>query len=86
MDELDPLYERCLTPDERRELEQTWRDLQTEMQSFGKLVEQADEIDCDQLHDAFLRLADVFDEVERVVMRAKQFRLRYATPDRDTTD
>ena len=86
MDDTNPSGERCLTSDERRELEANWRAFQAELQPFGEMVEHAAEVDCDELHDAFLRVADVFDEVERVVMRAQQIRLLRPTQDRQTRD
>ncbi len=86
MDDMNPSEERCLTPEERRELEGSWRAFQMELQPFGEMVEHAAEVDCDELHDAFLRLADVFDEVERVVMRAQQIRLLRGTQARQASE
>ena len=75
MDEINPGGEQCLTAEERRELQAAWREFQAELEPFGAMVARAEMIDCADLHDAFLRLVDVFEEVERAVMRARQIRL-----------
>ncbi len=71
----NPRDERCLTDDELRELETTWTALKTGLRPIDEMIDRGDELDCSELHDAFVRLADVFDDVERVVMRAQQIRL-----------
>ncbi len=71
----NPRDERCLTDDELRELKTTWTALKTALRPIDEMIDSGDEVDSSKLHDAFVRLADVFDDVERVVMRAQQIRL-----------
>ncbi len=78
MDELVPGTQRCMTPDERRELQAAWADLRTAIQPFTGMVDHADEIDCSALHAAFLSLTDEFDKVEHLVMQAQQIRQLHA--------
>ena len=79
MDHLTPEQQKCMTADERAELEAAWKAVQPFWQSLGQIIEGPEQIDCDALHESFLQLADTFDEVERLIMRAKQFRLMQAT-------
>lgn len=71
----NPRDERCLTDEELRELETTWTALQAALRPIDEMIDRGDEVDCSELHDRFVHLADVFDDVERVVMRAQQIRL-----------
>lgn len=86
MDHTNPSIKRCLTPDERDEIQASWRGLQAKLQPVGALVEQADLVDCDELHTAFGQLAGVFDDFERAVMRAQQVRLLHAGHNRPTPE
>ena len=78
MDETIPSTNMCLTTAERRELQQAWTRMLAALQPLGDLVDHADEVDCNMLHQAFLKLADEFENVEHLVMRAKQIRLLHA--------
>ena len=86
MDNLNPSDEICLTPEERRELQAAWRDFEAALQPLSEMIRQAEEVNCDDLHSAFLRATDVYDEVERAIMRAKQVRLLHAAHTRHTAD
>ena len=78
MDRLDPQTEKCLTDDERAELSAGWHSLQNALASVGGQIEGPDPVDCDVLHAAFLELSDAYEQVEHLVMRAKQWRLLHA--------
>ena len=78
MDQPDPREETCLTPEERQEVDAAWQTLQTALQPVGAMIDQGDLIDCDDLHTAFLLLADTFERLERAVMRPQQIRLHHA--------
>ena len=78
MTEMNPTGEKCLTEEERRELQTAWQAYDAAQQPFQKMVAHVDGVDCDELHDAFLHLADLFEEVERAIMRAQQVRLLHA--------
>jgi len=71
----NPRDERCLTDEELRELKTNWTAMKGQLQPIDEMIDRGEEVDCSDLHDAFVRLADVFDDVERVVMRAQQIRL-----------
>ncbi len=78
MEEMNPVGERCLTPEERREINAEWVKLRNAMEPLGNFVEQPDDIDCDELYSSFLRFSEIFDAFERSVMRSKQIRLLHA--------
>lgn len=75
MSERIPGSDKCLTVDERRDLEVAWAEMQVSLGPVGELVGHADEVDCDELHAAFLNLSNAFDKVEHLIMRSKQIRL-----------
>ena len=75
MDQMAPGSDRCLTSDEAQELHTAWTGFEAALRPLGALVQRATDIDCDELHDTFLTVADDFERVEHVIMRAKQFRL-----------
>ena len=75
MSESIPGSDKCLTFDERRDLETAWAAMQVSAGFVGELVGRADEVDCDELHEAFLNLSNAFDKVEHLIMRSKQIRL-----------
>jgi hypothetical protein len=77
-----PGNETCLSEDERREVVAAWHDLQSTLQPIGELIEQTDQVDCQALHSAFLRVASSFETFERAVMRAQQVRLLHAAQQR----
>ena len=78
MEETNPVGERCLTAEERRELAATWERLQAALHPMGAMIEQEDEVDCDELYAAFLHFSEACEAFERAVMRAKQIRLLHA--------
>ena len=75
MSETIPGSDKCLTFDERRDLEAAWAAMQMALEPVAELVGRADEVDCDELHEAFLNLSNAFDKVEHLIMRSKQIRL-----------
>jgi len=81
MDTTSPQPESCLTPDEQQELKDAWQALQTAQAPVKALVD-AQVIDCDELHDAFLTLDDAFEVFERKVMEARQIRVMRAAQGR----
>jgi len=74
MDTTSAQPESCLTPDEQQELKDAWQALQAAQAPVKALVD-APVIDCDKLHDAFLKLDDAFEAFELKVMEAKQIRV-----------
>ncbi len=75
MNTRNPRDETCLTSEELQELQATWSAMQSALRPIDEMLQADAEIDAGRLHDAFLALADVFDDVERTVMRAQQVRL-----------
>jgi hypothetical protein len=82
MDNTYPANETCLTEDERREVTGAWRNLRSTLQPIDALIEQTDQVDCQELHAAFLRVATAFETFERTIMRAQQIRLLHAAQQR----
>jgi hypothetical protein len=74
MAETFPGNEPCLTEDELQELTAAWTATQPHLEALGNLIARGLDVDCDELHEVFLALADAFEQVERLVMRAKQLR------------
>lgn len=85
MDQLDPQTEQCLTDDERAELRSAWIALQSALDPIGKQVTGAEPVDCDQLHGSLLALSDAYEQVEHLVMRARQWRLLHAAHTANTS-
>ncbi len=79
METPNPANERCLTLDERRELQEQWVALQATLKQMGSYIEGPQDVDCDELYTLFLRLGDAFEGFERSVMRSKQIRLLHTT-------
>ena len=86
MDNLNPGDEICLTPEERRALEAAWRDFEAAVHPLGEMIRQVEDVNCVDLHTACLRVADVYEDVGRAIMRARQVRLRHAAHTRHTAD
>ncbi len=74
--------EKCLSPDERREVAAAWQAMQPALQSMDELIEQAEMVNCQELYEAFQRLTATFDAFERTIMRAQQLRLLQAAQHR----
>ena len=79
METPNPANERCLTLDERRELQEQWVALQVALKQIGARVEGPQDVDCDELYALFLQTGDAFEAFERSVMRSKQIRLLHTT-------
>ena len=75
MQELDPANERCLTSEERRELQEQWKALQAALEPVGTHLGGAEDVDCEELYTVFLRLEDTFEAFEHSLMRSKQIRM-----------
>jgi len=75
MDARNPRDERYLTSEELQDIQATWTTMQAALRPVDEMIRAGGDVDCAGLHDAFVALADVFDDVERIVMRAQQIRL-----------
>jgi hypothetical protein len=74
----NPANEQCLTPEEQRELQELWAELQAALGPVGTRIESTEDVDCDQLYTQFLRLGDAFEAFEHVLMRTKQIRMLHS--------
>jgi hypothetical protein len=83
--ETNPLNEQCLTPDERRELQEQWRALQAALAPLVARIEGTEDINCDELYTLFVQLGDEFEAFEHSIMRSKQIRMLHAAHGDHTT-
>ncbi len=80
MDRSELLNNNCLNDQERVALQRAWRQMRATFAPMDELIERAEHVDCDELHDRCVAISDGFEEVEHLIMLAKQMRTIEGVP------